>query len=203
MTVGLVLILASRSSRRAKLLSDAGYRCCQVDPLFEDPATPEPRGLEEPQSLAMDLATQKARSVLGTKRVADAGEGVIVGADTIVVGPRGEMLGQPIDCQDAKRMLLSLINATHRVYTGVAMLGVGGQRGQVFYDDAWVKLGDVTPACLQDYLESGQWRGKAGGYNLFDLQHQWPFTVTGDPTTVVGLPMKKLAEHLAAWSTQA
>ena len=63
-------------------------------------------------------------------------------------------------------------------------------------DVAHVRLGRVPEADLQAYLDSGDWRGKAGAYNLGELQGRWPMEVEGDPTTVVGLPMAKLVAHL-------
>jgi hypothetical protein len=67
-------------------------------------------------------------------------------------------------------------------------------------DIAHVRLGHVPEPDLQAYLDSDDWRGKAGAYNLSELQHRWPLTVTGDPTTVVGLPMSWLMAALAGWS---
>ena len=49
---------------------------------------------------------------------------------------------------------------------------------------------------LDRYLSSGGWRGKAGAYNLAELEGHWPIRVDGDPTTVVGLPMATFAERL-------
>ena len=97
------------------------------------------------------------------------------------------------------------MNSTHRVITGVAMMnaiqGSGdpvSSRNQSFADTATVRFGGLTDEQLTDYLAKGDWRGKAGGYNLFDRQSAgWPITVQGDPTTVVGLPMRRLMPLLA------
>ena len=49
---------------------------------------------------------------------------------------------------------------------------------------------------LQNRLAS-QWRGKAGAYNLADrVADGWPIECEGDPTTVMGLPMRRLTEAL-------
>lgn len=69
-----------------------------------------------------------------------------------------------------------------------------------FADEAVVHCGPVTEAQVQAALDSGVWQGKAGGYNLFELQAAgWPLTVEGDETTVVGLPMKRVAPMLREW----
>ena len=49
--------------------------------------------------------------------------------------------------------------------------------------------------------QEGDW-AKAGGYNLFERQNRWPLRVEGDPTTVVGLPMRKLVPTLLAWNIE-
>ena len=64
-------------------------------------------------------------------------------------------------------------------------------------DVARVWIGDVSRTTLEEYLSSGEWRGKAGGYNLLDrLAAGWPIRVIGDTTTVMGLPMVQLNRQL-------
>ena len=177
----------------------ARYRFVQTDPPFDDPPQPQPSAGETPQMLTQDLAVKKARSLINNQNLPSDQDAIILAADTLVVAPDHTLLGQPHDRQDAHRMLTSLINATHQVHTGIALIDPAGQRSYKFTDTAVVQLGHVTAAQLTAYLDTQQWQGKAGGYNLLDLQDRWPFTVTGDPTTVVGLPMEKLARYLAAW----
>ena len=100
-------------------------------------------------------------------------------------------------------MLQALIDTMHEVYTGAVMLDATGRDLiEPIADCARVQIGPVPHALLAAYLDAGLWQGKAGGYNLFELQSQWPIAVTGDPTTVVGLPMKRLAAHLVRWLAQ-
>jgi septum formation protein len=71
-----------------------------------------------------------------------------------------------------------------------------------FADIVPVTFGPLTDARIDSFIASNQWKGKAGGYNLFDRQAAgWPITTpaASDPTTVVGLPMRKLAAALARW----
>ena len=235
-----VIVLASRSTRRALLLREAGYRFMQLAPPFHDP--PQPLACSAggeahppPHVVAMDLALRKAQSLqtLLLKRSASSspdlspgvppdwlsnqgthpgGEwslrgdeyhlsqhDVILGADTVVVASDGELLGQPRDQDQARQILRRLIDTTHRVVTAVALVSPTEDRSEVFSDEARVHLGPVADGVLDAYLRSGQWCGKAGGYNLMELQGDWPFFVVDDPTTVIGLPMKKLGEHLSHW----
>lgn len=200
------LILASQSPGRGKLLRDAGYRFTQQSPPFADPDQPEatqPHSIAQAESFATDLAHQKALSMAGTV----AGPAILLAADTLCVsmtpGREGTLIGKPRDRADAKQMLLGFLDAEHAVVSGVALLPIdaAGECSQLtrLADTAVVAFGRVSEGELERYLDSGLWQGKAGGYNLFDReQADWPITVTGDPTTVVGLPMRKLVAALAS-----
>jgi septum formation protein len=201
------ILLASRSARRARLLHEAGYRFSAVTPGFDDPPQPSSGYSQDPGGLAAELAYRKAKSVLNGEPQSkgksssreDAFE-VILGADTIVVRPDGRLLGQPRDHHEAMQMLRSLSNKAHRVYTGVVLLNASRDGAVRFADSARVCFGNISAGLLAVYIDSGRWRGKAGGYNLYEIQGCWPVRVEGDPTTVVGLPMKKLARHLDRWA---
>jgi septum formation protein len=196
------LILASRSPRRAKLLRDAGFAFERVDPPFDDPSTPgtpDEAGAASPPALAMQLAGMKATSVVTGAQIDRDDHALILASDTIVVGPGGALLGQPGDADEARAMLRSLVDATHEVATGVALLASISFDHATFADVVRVALGGVPADVLDAYIDSGAWRGKAGGYNLAELENDWPFTVTGDPATVVGLPMRKLVLALQSF----
>jgi septum formation protein len=204
------LILASRSPRRALLLRDAGYTFTQADPPFDDP--PQPDKTADPAALAMELALAKARSVADHDRAAQREPTIVLGADTVVVAPDGLLLGQPADRTDAERMLRLLLGRFHEVISAVALVMVStrvqadpgghprahpGAGARTLVDHARVRFGPISEPALASYLDGGEWRGKAGAYNLSELQNNWAFEVIGDPETVVGLPMAKLRPILA------
>jgi len=199
------LILASRSPRRAQLLSDAGYLFEQAHPPFDDDASPPQAAANDPEAATIDLARRKAASLQESTpdpREEDNGttDRLILSADTVVVDRHGSAIGAPVTADEARTMIGRLIGCRHRVVTGVALLPCrpgDGQEPVCFADAASVDVGAVTERQLADYLATDKWQGKAGGYNLFDRQAEgWPITVDGDPTTVVGLPMAKLAQYL-------
>jgi len=212
------LILASRSPRRAQLLREAGYEFVQAEPAFADPPQPEAEeGFADPAGHAVELAVRKAESlseILGDHELGDGANGgaaqtIIISADTICVGVDGSLIGQPADAADAKRMLRSFADAVHDVVTGVALLRVRGPSRRTTADDLItfadivpMTFGPLTDAQIDSFIATNQWKGKAGGYNLFDRQAAgWPITTPpgSDPTTVVGLPMRKLAAALERW----
>ena len=127
----------------------------------------------------------------------------IIAADTLIVMPDQTLAGTPTSSEQAGQMIRKMLNTAHWVVTGVTLLlpEIQGQTPEnkriQFADRAQVTLGNVSNSDLDAYLDTGNWQGKAGGYNLFDRQAAgWPVTVNGDQTTVVGLPMAILMQHL-------
>jgi septum formation protein len=196
MNDALPLILASQSPRRKQLLAEAGFDFEQRSPPFADPDQPAAHLYgHEAEAYAESLALQKAQSLAPKID----GQALILAADTICVDDVGELVGKPHDREHARQMVRSFIQAEHRVITGVALLFVGADVTTIesFADTAFVRFGSVGDEQLDDYLATDDWQGKAGGYNLFDRQAAgWPIDVVGDPTTVVGLPMARLAPIL-------
>lgn len=199
--LNLTLVLASRSPRRARLLREAGLVFRAFEPPFADPAQPE---VDDPGALATRLAQEKAASLALDPALDSHLPAMVLGADTIVVSPDGQLLGQPIDRDDAAAMLALLLGRQHQVITGVALLKALPARPsarlrfvEAFHEAAFVTFGEISDAERRRYLDSGEWAGKAGAYNFAELEQRWPITVEGDPTTVVGLPMTQLLPALA------
>ncbi|HYE02188.1 MAG TPA: Maf family protein [Phycisphaerales bacterium] len=191
-----MLHLASTSPRRRKLLEEAGIPHVVVPGVVDD-AGLEP-GRVAPGAWVAALAFLKAASV-GTPRSADAGA-VVLGADTVVV-KNGELIGQPRDEADARRILGMLEDGAHEVVTGVALLEPGTGRRELFTDTARVKVGRIGSERLERYLAGGGWRGKAGGYNLAErLADGWPISFEGDAGTIMGLPVRMVRERLGRFA---
>ena len=112
------LILASASPRRRELLAQAGYSF-EVQASSVDESR---RPGEEAIRFATRLAREKAEQVFAQRQSPVVEPLVVLGADTVVVCD-GEVLGKPVDAEDAVRMLLLLSGRTHHVVTGVAVTG--------------------------------------------------------------------------------
>lgn len=182
------LVLASASPRRAKLLRDAGYPFEQITPPFDDSGAD--LSTSPQRHLAADLAYRKAASV--AKGLEHA---VVIGCDTLLsIDCRAA--GKPADAHEARATLASLMDKPHEVITAVSLIDTAQGREYAFVESAIVTIHPLAPDDLDAYIRSGRWRGKAGGYNLAELKGEWRFDVQGDPTTVIGLPMQRLAEEL-------
>lgn len=185
------VLLASSSPRRRLLLERAGVPFAHAHPGVDD-ARLSP-GEVTPEQWVASLAFLKASAGIERLPAADPDEHwLILGADTLVVqGDR--LIGQPHDADDAREIVRALADASHLVHTGVALLDPRRGYRHIFVDTAEVTVGPIPEAEIDAYVAGGQWRGKAGAYNLHErLEAGWPITFTGDPTTIVGLPMKRL-----------
>lgn len=179
-------MLASASPRRAELLDRVGYRftvrAADVDESIRDH--------EEPVGYVARLAASKADSVWSF------GE-VVVAADTCVVAPDGTILGKPADPVGAVAMLRSLVGRTHSVLTGVRVIGPEGAVHDIVAT-ARVTFAPVDDAVLAGYVAGGEPMDKAGAYALQGQGAALVESVEGDPTTVIGLPLRPTIEALRA-----
>jgi septum formation protein len=181
------LVLASASPRRLELLRQAGLSPSVIPADVDE--TPRPK--EDAAAYVGRLAAAKARAIASTA----AGKGAIVlGADTIVVDPRGALLGKPTDEADARRMLTLLSGATHRVLTGFAVIRDAREREGVVQTE--VEFRALGPAELDGYLASREWEGKAGAYAIQGLAGAFVRAIRGSYSTVVGLPLCEVVEGI-------
>jgi len=178
------LILASASPRRAQLLRNLGIPFEQVPSGVE-----EDRGRGDPADVAREAALQKARTVARARS-----EAVVIGADTVVVSPQGEIMGKPADEADALRMLMALADREHQVITGVALVGSGTEAASVETTRVRMRAFDREEAAR--YIRSGEPMDKAGAYGIQGLGGLLVESVTGCYFNVVGLPLRRLYEML-------
>jgi septum formation protein len=153
-------------------------------------------GGEAPAQYVSRLALQKARAVAATE--ADA---LVLGSDTAVVFEQ-QVMGKPVDEQDAVSMLLQLSGRTHQVLTAVALVRRTGQ-GSGQEERHWSLLvsTDVTfkplsRAECQRYWASGEPQDKAGSYGIQGLGAVFVERIEGSYSAVVGLPLQETAELL-------
>lgn len=185
------LILASTSPRRSEMLREHGYRFQVVAPQFEEPDDKHPHVTAAQH--AESLAYFKARSIIHSHF-----SQTILAADTIAYVD-GEVIGKPVDVDDARRILRKLSGTTHEVITGVALLHAAGGRRVLAHDASTIRVRPLNEAMIEGYLQSGEWRGKAGAYGIQDHEDLFVEKIEGSFSNVVGLPMELVARMLADW----
>jgi septum formation protein len=179
-----MLILASNSPRRSKLLKDAGLDFI-VDPSHLEEIVDEKL---KPQELVIELAKMKANHV-----AARHPKDVVIGADTIVVF-ENQILGKPVDEKDAYRMLKLLSGERHTVFTGVAL--VRGEKIETLLSASEVSIKSLSDMEIQNYIKTGEPMDKAGAYAIQGDGGYLVDHYKGDFFTIVGLPLKDLLEAL-------
>ena len=187
------LLLASTSPWRQSLLRDAGIPCEAVSPAVDEDAVTAP----DPVALAVARATAKALAV--ARRSPGA---LVVGADQ-VAHLDGIAFGKPRDREDWITRLSALRGRAHLLSTGVAL--AEGEEVECFVVTSAVRFrADLSDDELLAYVELGEARGCAGGYQV-ERRGAWLVeAVDGDWWNVIGLPLLPLIGRLRArgWRLQ-
>lgn len=178
------LILASRSPRRAELLSAAGIA---FEVLAAD-VDETPRASETPAAYVERLAIEKARAVHALRPDAR-----VLGADTTVTID-GEILGKPADEADAVRMLRLLSGRAHDVHTGVALVSARGVRSAVDSTRVWFDA--MTDEDISWYVGTGEPVDRAGAYAIQGFASRFIPRIEGSYSNVVGLPVALVSSIL-------
>jgi septum formation protein len=187
------LVLASGSPRRLALLAQIGVSPEAILPSQIDEA---PRRGEAPRALAERLAMEKALASAGIAlKRADLAPCLTLAADTVVsVGRR--ILPKCEAADEAEACLKLLSGRAHRVYTGLALITRSGAARRRLVETR-LRFKRLSREEFEAYLESGEWRGKAGGYAIQGLAGAFVERLVGSYSNVVGLPLAETAALLA------
>ena len=172
------MILASASPQRRAILEQVGIA-------FEVRVS----GVEEetqgdPEWLASENARRKALAITA--------DGLILGADTDVAF-EGEILGKPADAEQAREFIARLAGRTHQVVGAIALVEDGAVMDTAI-ETTRVTFRAATPALIDWYVASGEWRGRAGGYAIQGTGAALVASIEGDYLNVVGLPLARLLD---------
>src|SRR6266849_943249 len=187
MITGTKLILASASPRRAEILRTVGW-----------PFEALPADIDESRRAGEDAVTYveriaRAKAEGSALRVPGS---TILGADTVVV-IENEILGKPLDDEDARRMLRLLQNRWHQVLTGVAL--VNGETGssRAAHEVTEVRFAAMNEGEISWYQATGEPKDKAGAYAIQGHGARFIKEIRGDYYNVVGLPVRLLYELMS------
>ena len=181
------LVLASASPRRLGLLQQVGIEPDSLRPTDLDET---PKKGELPRTLASRLAAEKAAAgAEWLKNDPDLRGAVVIAADTVVsvgrrVLPKAESVDEALAC------LRLLSGRSHRVWTGVTVVsGRNSARSKLV--DAKVRFKRLSTAEIDAYVESGEWRGKAGAYAIQGIAGGFVVKIVGSYSAIVGLPLNE------------
>ena len=151
----------------------------------------EATGADDPEALALANALGKARDV--AERAGIPPGGAVLGADT-VVALDDRALGKPKSRAEAGEMLAQLGGRGHVVLTGVCLITARGELADC--DRTLVRFRRLPDAAREWYLDTGEWRERAGGYAIQGAGMALVERIEGDHSTVVGLPVGRLVGML-------
>ncbi|HEY3830816.1 MAG TPA: Maf family protein [Acidimicrobiia bacterium] len=175
------LVLASQSPRRADLLHSIGLTF-EIVPADID----ESRHRDEPAVEYVErLAREKAERI-----VARHPDAIVLAADTCVAID-DDVLGKPVDHDEARVMLQRLSGRDHLVHTGVAI--AAHDRIESGVATTAVFFNDLDAATIDWYLTTGEALDKAGGYAMQSFGGVFVLAIDGSPSNVVGLPLHLVA----------
>ena len=170
-------------------MTEAGYQFIVVEPDVNESAFPT-EGTTA-REYAEVLALAKAKSVAPMHP-----ESLVIGADT-VADSDGEIIGKPVDADDAERITRKLFSAPHKIITGLAIIRLCDHTQRVISDITTVYPKPMTAEQITDHIKGGTWRDKAGAYAIKEAGDEFIERIEGSLTNVMGLPMERLKSLLA------
>ena len=196
--------LASKSPRRKDLMTQIGIE-------FEVMISERDEIITStvPEEVVKELSLQKALEIermllkecdgdILAKYSKEGYEGVvIIGADT-VVSKDGEIMGKPVDEEDAFNMLKKLQGDKHMVSTGVALIVIKeGKKDMIsFAEDTDVNMYEISDEELREYIATNEPMDKAGSYGIQGIGAKFISGINGDYNNVVGLPIGSIYQAI-------
>lgn len=179
------LILASNSPRRRELISLFGWPFTVLPADIDESRKAD----ESPVNYVRRLACEKAQAIAARET------GLVIAADTIVADGN-ELLGKPVDEDDARRMLGQLRGRTHQVYTGIAVINT--ETGESVDNVCWtdVPMRQYSDEEIEQYIATRDPMDKAGAYAIQHPGFHPVEGLAGCYASVMGLPLCHLMAGL-------
>lgn len=184
------IILASKSPRRKEILENLGVEF-EIIVSEADESSDE----KDPARLVKELSLRKGRAV--AERLVSEGlfyrddEVYVISSDTVVAAPSGEILGKPLDLEDAEKMLSMLEGKVHFVHSGIAIIKIS-RNGELCEaadtESTAVEFLPMTDDEIKLYVKNENVLDKAGAYAIQGIASAWIKKIDGDYFNVVGLP---------------
>ncbi|NCB01071.1 MAG: Maf-like protein [Spirochaetia bacterium] len=181
------VILASQSIARKALLESVGLKVI-THPTYVD----ESHSFDNYKEAVREIALRKLFSYVEGR---DNLSFPVIAADTMI-SIHSQILGKPIDKDDARRQLAILSGNRHSVCSGYAVYLPFLGRIYSGFDETFVNILPLTKQQIEEYLDTGEYVGAAASYRIQEKGRAIISSVDGDITTVVGLPMMKISAIL-------
>lgn len=185
-------ILASLSPRRRELLELCGYPFTIKSVPVNENSIIHP----DPAENCVQTAQLKSKALAAGIELDPSAERYIIAADTIVA-LEGQMLGKPKDGVEAYRMLSSLRDQTHQVFTGVSIIEVNTGLEIHGHHAAAVTMRDYGDSEIARYIATGDPLDKAGAYAIQNHEFNPVSQLEGCFLGVMGLSICHLLQLIS------
>lgn len=176
------IVLGSKSPRRHALVKELGFPV-RIKALDIEEIYPEGTPVKEVPGY---LALLKSQPYLDSLEKDE----LLITSDTVVI-LNNELLGKPIDKEDAKRMLTELSGNTHEVITGVR-LTLNGKSISIS-ETTKVHFKSLTDREIEFYIDEFVPLDKAGSYGIQEWIGYIGITgIEGCYYNVMGLPVSAI-----------
>jgi len=182
------IFLASKSPRRAQLLSQIGVEYEILDVSVSEE-------YEEGLSACEIVAQLSYKKAIAALNIVRGSAGVIIAADTLVVKD-GMVFGKPSDEHEACKMLQAFSGKAHEVYTGVTLSNIEDGKVKSFIEKTNVYFKELTAEDIKWYIHTNEPMDKSGAYGIQGYGAKFVRKIEGDFFNVVGLPLCKLCSEL-------
>ena len=181
-TKNLKFILGSSSPRRLELLKQINYHPNEI---FKPEINEDPQKKELPILYVKRMAKEKMDVV---KKIFP--NDLILTADTIVyVGRR--IIDKTNEQSKAIKFLELLSGRRHRVSTAFNLY-CKDKIDSLRVVTSVVKMKRLTDNEIKSYIESNEWKGKAGAYGIQGSAEKFIQFISGSYTNIVGLPLNQV-----------
>ena len=181
-TKNLKFILGSSSLRRLELLKQINY---YPNEIFKPEINEDPQKKELPILYVKRMAKEKM-DVVKKKFPND----LILTADTIVyIGRR--IIDKTNEKSKAIKFLELLSGRRHRVSTAFNLY-CKDKIDSLRVVTSVVKMKRLTDNEIKSYIESNEWKGKAGAYGIQGSAEKFIQFISGSYTNIVGLPLNQV-----------
>ena len=187
------IILASKSRVRKDILDKNNIQSI-VEPSNVDEDIVKLSLLKEnasPEIISKNLAELKANKVSTKKQ-----NKIVLGADS-VIDLNGELISKPESREDAMRILRKLNGKSHFLISSVC-ISKNGSMIWNYTDKATLIMKNFSETELAEYLSKIS-DENLYAYNVYQIEGEGRnlfSSIEGDEDTIMGLPIKKIKEHL-------
>jgi len=191
------IYLASRSPRRRDLLKQIGvpFELLLLREDLRRGADVDETPLAEESPGVYVLRVASAKAAMAVRQIAYRGlpQKPVLSADTTVVFD-GQIVGKPVDAEDAARILRTLSGREHQVLTAVAVALREQIEAQISVSS--VSFRELSAAEIRSYLATGEPLDKAGAYAIQGRGGVLVTRMIGSYSGIMGLPLAETVELL-------